>query len=72
MCVDVYISTATLENNQPCIGHTFCDLAYKHDIIQTYTHNTSPLLDTSGLQAPSQADAALARVDRVTVQTVVD
>ncbi|KAF0044152.1 hypothetical protein F2P81_003310, partial [Scophthalmus maximus] len=51
MCVDVYISTATLENNQPCIGHTFCDLAYKHDIIQTYTHNTSPLLDTSELSS---------------------
>lgn len=37
-----------------------------------YTHNTVPLLDPSGLQAPGQADAALARADRVTVQTVVD
>lgn len=37
-----------------------------------YTHNTVPLLDTSDLQAPGQADAALTRADRVTVQTVVD
>lgn len=42
--------------------------------IYTHTHTlyTVPLLDAPGLQAPGQADAALARADRVTVQTVVD
>lgn len=64
-----------MEDKQPSIRHTSYELTYKRDIIHIYTHithNTVPLLDTVGLQAPGQADAALARADRVTVQTVVD
>lgn len=73
-CLYVCFNSITRCGRQTTKYHsqTSNDLTYKHDIILIYTHNTIPLLDTPGLQAPGQADAAFTRADRVTVQTVVD
>lgn len=54
--------------------HTSHDLICKHDIhkYRIHTHDIVPPLDALDVPAPGQTDAALARVDRVTVQNVVD
>lgn len=74
LCVCFNNITKCEEHKQPSITgkHPMTSHINMISSIYTHTHNTVPLLDTPGLQAPGQTDAALTRADRVTVQTVVD
>lgn len=71
-CLSFSIFNKIWETSCQLSQETSYDLTRKHDIIHVYTHWSVMLLDTPGLQAPGQADAALTGADRVTVQTVVD
>lgn len=71
-CLSFSIFNKIWETSCQLSQETSYDLTRKHDIIHVYTHWSVTPLDTPGLQAPGQADAALTEADRVTVQTVVD